>query len=209
MNVIIERYITDQDMNEYNALIHRPRVSFQISEYIWNHIYANCLKSYQIIMDEFMYHINLWFILYDEKRNYETFNSPYNRKCTYFRPLSNFRTINKTHKQICIGICSEYINENISSSLYADLVYDMFCAQLTLLYQNIKDVELKRIKSTLDFDYINSFSYPAPFEEQKYIRDNGFIIRKDSSTKSYKVNVKEEYMKFWYNNATNKQINRP
>lgn len=67
MNVIIERYITDQDMNEYNALIHRPRVSFQISEYIWNHIYANCLKSYQIIMDEFMYHINLWFILYDEK----------------------------------------------------------------------------------------------------------------------------------------------
>ena len=41
MNVIIERYITDQDMNEYNALIHRPRVSFQISEYIWNHIYAN------------------------------------------------------------------------------------------------------------------------------------------------------------------------
>lgn len=203
MKVILERYFTDSNMNEYNALMHRPRVSFQISEYIWNHIYTNCLKSHQVIKDEFVYHITLWFMLYDENMNYEAFISPYNRECTYFRPLPNFRTINNVHKQTCIGICSKYINENISPSLYADLVYDMFCSQLTLLYQNVEDIELKRIKSALDFDYINSFSYPAPFEEQKYIRDDGFIIRDDGR----EINVKEEYKRLWDNNATNKQIN--
>lgn len=55
----------------------------------------------------------------------------------------------------------------------------------------------------MDFDYINSFSYPAPFEEQKYIRDDGFIIRDDGR----EINVKEEYKRLWDNNATNKQIN--
>lgn len=204
MKVILERYFTDSNMNEYDALMHRPRVSFQISEYIWNHIYANYLKSREVMLNEFIYHIIIWFMLYDENVNYETFSSSYNRKCTYFRPLPNFRTINNIHKQICIGICSKYINENINPSSYADLVYDMFCSQLTLLYQNVQDIELKRIKSTLDFDYINSFSFPAPFEEQKYIHDDGFIIRDDG----YKVNVKEEYKKLWNNNATNKQINR-
>lgn len=202
MNVIIERYFTDQYMNENKCLVHRPHVSFRISEYVWNYIYENCLKAHNIINDEYIYHITLWFVPYDENCNYKMFSSPYNRKGTYFRPLPNFRTINKRHKQICIGCFSELISEKINPLSYADLVYDMFCSQFAVLCHNINDTDLKNIKSTLDYKYINSFTFPAPFEEQKYIGDDRVMTTDDD----IKVSVKEEYMRFWNNNRLDQEL---
>ena len=47
---------------------------------------------------------------------------------------------------------------------------------------------------------IDSFPFPAPFEEQKYFTDDGVIsMTHDSGKKRITklLNVKEEYLKHW------------
>ena len=49
----------------YQALIHRPRVSYKISEYVWKYIYENYLFKLKLMSeDKFNYHILLTFAKY-------------------------------------------------------------------------------------------------------------------------------------------------
>lgn len=73
----------------------------------------------------------------------------------------------------------------------------MFCSLLIILYKKVKKEELDNLKAGLDYEYINSFPFPAPFEEQKYLTDDGVIsMTHDSGKKRITklLNVKEEYL---------------
>lgn len=66
----------------------------------------------------------------------------------------------------------------------------MICSVLYLLsYTKSKKEELDNLKAGLDYEYINSFPFPAPFEEQKYLTDDGVISMTHDSGK----NVSQSY----------------
>lgn len=67
----------------YQALIHRPRVSYKISEYVWKYIYENYLFKLKLMSeDKFNYHILLTFAKYNPDIHKFMFKSPYNQeKC--------------------------------------------------------------------------------------------------------------------------------
>lgn len=185
----------------YQALIHRPRVSYKISEYVWKYIYENYLFKLKLMSeDKFNYHILLTFAKYNPDIHKFMFKSPYNREKCFFRPSPNFRKV-KITKCLVIGLTGECVDENISSSLYASLVYDMFCAQLIVLYKKVKKEDLDKLKTGLDYEYINSFPYPAPFEEQRYMIDNQPTLTTiyDNGKERFieQLNIKEEYLKYW------------
>lgn len=185
---------------DYQALIHRPRVSHKISEYIWKYIYEMYLFKLNLMSeDKFNYRICLTFAKYNPNIHKFMFKSPYNQEKCFFHPSPNFRRV-KITKSIVIGLVGECVDENITPDLYANLVYDMFCAQLLVLYKKVKKEDLDKLKAGLDYEYINSFPYPAPFEEQRYLTDNqNFIITHDNGIERTTTvfNVKEEYLKYW------------
>ena len=57
------------------------------------------------------------------------------------------------------------------------------------------------MKTGLDYEYINSFPYPAPFEEQRYMIDNQPTLTTtyDNGKERFieQLNIKEEYLKYW------------
>lgn len=185
---------------DYQALIHRPRVSNKISEYIWKYIYEMYLFKLNLMLeDKFNYSICLTFAKYNPNIHKFMFKSAYNQEKCFFRPSPNFRRV-KITKSLVIGLTGECVDENITPALYASLVYDMFCAQLLVLYKKVKKEDLDKLKTGLDYEYINSFPYPAPFEEQRYLTDNNvFHITHDNGKERTTTifNVKEEYLKYW------------
>ena len=187
--------------SNYQALIHRPRVSFMISEYVWKYIYEKYLLKLRLMSEEkYNYNIFLSFNKYNPNIHKFMFNSAYNHEKCFFWPEPKFRTVNVTDKWLTISLTAECIDENIIPALYASLVYDMFCSLLIILYKKVKKEELDNLKAGLDYEYINSFPFPAPFEEQKYLTDDGVIsMTHDSGKKRITklLNVKEEYLKHW------------
>lgn len=77
----------------------------------------------------------------------------------------------------------------------------MFCAQPIVLYKKVKKEDLDKLKTGLDYEYINSFPYPAPFEEQRYMIDNQPTLTTtyDNGKERFieQLNIKEEYLKYW------------
>lgn len=185
---------------DYQALIHRPRVSNKISEYIWKYIYEMYLFKLNLMLeDKFNYSICLIFAKYNPNIHKFMFKSAYNQEKCFFRPSPNFRRV-KITKSLVIGLTGECVDENITPALYASLVYDMFCAQLLVLYKKVKKEDLDKLKTGLDYEYINSFPYPAPFEEQRYLTDNNVFHKTHDNGKERTTtifNVKEEYLKYW------------
>jgi hypothetical protein len=47
-------------------------------------------------------------------------------------------------------------------------VYDAFGAMLLMQFKKINKEELDKAKSGMDYDYINSFPYPAPVEDCEF-----------------------------------------
>lgn len=187
--------------SNYQALIHRPRVSFKISEYVWKYIYENYLFILRLMPeDKYNYSICLSFNKYNANIHKFMFDSPYNQKKCFFQPSPKFRIENGQTKWAMIGLTAECVDENINPSLYASLVYDMFCAQLIVLYKKVKKEELDNLKAGLDYEYINSFPYPASFEEQRYLTDEQVISLTHDNGKervTQLLNMKDEYLKYW------------
>ena len=154
----------------------RPRVSHKIREYIWEYIFDNILKPRRIMTDDtFCYHFTLSFKKFNSKLHIFFTDSPYNTEFNKFRPTPRFTIFKKTTKIAQISIISDSISSLIYPRQYANLVYDGLGSFLILLNKKITKEILDAFKLGLDYTYIDSFEFPASFEEQLYIGDNSAI----------------------------------
>ena len=58
---------------------------------------------------------------------------------------------------------------------YADLLFDGIGAALVFNFKRLKREEFDGLKSKIDWSMVESFPFPASFEEQQYIGDEGKI----------------------------------
>ena len=58
---------------------------------------------------------------------------------------------------------------------YADLLFDGIGAALVFNFKRLKREEFDGLKPKIDWSIVESFPFPAPFEEQRYIGDGGKI----------------------------------
>ena len=182
-------------------ILHRPRVSYKISEYVWLYIYKNYLKGLNILTDnKYSYRLNLSFSKYNPDIHKFFFDSQFNTEQNKFWPEKRFNTINKIIKQADIDVVSIYLDENIQPKDYADIVYDMFGAFLVEIYKKVKKVDMDNMKEGMDYKYIESFSFPAPFDEQRYFLDNNVYTKTISNgiiQTVEEINPKDIYIKHW------------
>ena len=108
--------------------------------------------------------------------------------------------LNKTIKQANIDVVSTYLDENIQHKDYADIVYDMFGAFLVEIYKKVKKADMDNMKKCMDYKCIESFSFPAPFDEQIYFLDDNVYTKTISNgiiQTVEEINPKDIYIKHW------------
>lgn len=180
-NIIIDRYSED--------ILNRPRVSYKISEYVWDYIYANLLVKNKILTNnKFRYRFFLTFDKLNLDKKYFFRESLYNfNEETKFSSEPQFRT-RKDLKSANLGILSTLIGPEISPIDYSNIVYDAFGSFLIINFKKVTKDSLDALKENLDYGLIKNFPYPAPFEDQKYAIDESIIDG---------VVIKDMYLEKW------------
>jgi hypothetical protein len=169
----------------YNIFINRPRVDYRISEYVCEYICKTVLKpNSPLITGGFILFLD--FMPYDKDNPYmpiesnmhnaepikvynlyNTEDSVYNTEDTKFDP-----TKTSWGKTFSVRCYSTKFNETITPKEYANTVYDMFGAFLVNKYKRITKEVMDKNKMGMDYNYIESFEFPAKYENQKYCSDD-------------------------------------
>lgn len=94
-------------------------------------------------------------------------------RTTWFSP--NKIWTNCGDKVLNVDIKAANVSENITPREYADLLFDGIGAALVFNFKRLKREEFDGLKPKIDWSIVESFPFPAPFEEQRYIGDEGEI----------------------------------
>ena len=179
------------------TLFSRPRVSIHVDEYIWSFIEENIVKPHKLMRSEkHGYLLDISFDQFDPaKHRYfplssyngllregvemDSANRSYFRedfaggkdRTTWFSP--NKIWTNCGDKVLNVDIKAANVSENITPREYADLLFDGIGAALVFNFKRLKREEFDGLKPKIDWSIVESFPFPAPFEEQRYIGDEG------------------------------------
>ena len=140
------------------TLFSRPRVSIHVDEYIWSFIEENIVKPHKLMRSE--------------KHGY-LLDISFEDRTTWFSP--NKIWTNCGDKVLNVDIKAANVSENITPREYADLLFDGIGAALVFNFKRLKREEFDGLKPKIDWSIVESFPFPAPFEEQRYIGDEGEI----------------------------------
>ena len=203
--------------NNAKILCQRPRVDYRITEYIFNIINENILIPKKIMLPKnyvfslFMYMFippkhKIFDDLYSIKRpelekDIIYYDSPYDTENTKYatyvhQPIGSY---------VSISCFSVLFNAEMTPREYVETVYNMFCFYFTFRYKKLLSKTIfDELKQNIDYDYINSFPFPAKFENQKYSLDNTIIEINTIYDKVQKkwideieFDIKEEYLKIF------------
>ncbi|MDJ1504768.1 hypothetical protein [Xanthocytophaga agilis] len=65
----------------------------------------------------------------------------------------------------------DIINSSKPNVKFAESVFEAITLFFTKKYKSVSPEDLNQLRDKMDFEYIDSFGYPVPFEEQQYIDD--------------------------------------
>ena len=166
-------------------LFSRPRVSIHVDEYIWSFIEENIVKPHKLMRSEkHGYLLDISFDQFDPAKHRYFPLSSYNgllreggemdsANRSYFR--EDFAGGKDRTKVLNVDIKAANVSENITPREYADLLFDGIGAALVFNFKRLKREEFDGLKPKIDWSIVESFPFPAPFEEQRYIGDEGEI----------------------------------
>ena len=169
MEIIIDRFWTDE--NNAELLCKRPRVDYRISEYLFDFINQNILMKKKI-MKSGSYSVTLFMKFLDPEKHKFVFENPYNTDKTRFAfPVT--RSIK--NRNVGVFCTSILFNSQMTPAEYAQIVYDMYAFYFIFRYKKLTKELFDETKKKLDYDLINSFDFPAKFDNQKYMTDESAI----------------------------------
>jgi hypothetical protein len=187
---------------ENERLLRRPRVNFRISEYVFSYINEKLLSPNRIMQtDKYNYWFTLDFGYPIPRPNRILYRSPFSTESRLFISHPGFRTIDKLTKWAYLSVTADDIDEKIEPYEYSLVVFDMFADYLFRNYKKITIESLISIRCGMDRCYIESFQFPAPFEEQQYSIDEGLYgdpIVNGIIPENYKYkSARDEYLKHY------------
>jgi len=170
-----------------------------VDEYIWSFIEENIVKPHKLMRSEkHGYLLDISFDQFDPAKHRYYPLSPYNgplregvemdsanrsyfredfvggkERTTWFSP--NKIWTNCGDKVLNVDIRAANVSESITPREYADLLFDGIGAALVFNFKRLKREEFDGLKPKIDWSIVESFPFPAPFEEQRYIGDEGEI----------------------------------
>jgi hypothetical protein len=159
----------------YKSLLTRPRISYKVSEYVFEFINEQILKPNKVLQsDKYIYKLTLSFSFEIPKNRKFPFpyTSPFSAKTRLYFPQNGYRTFEKVEKWATLGVIADDIDETITPYEYAKVVFTMFAEFLLYNYKKLDKSIFDDLILKLDKNYIESFNFPASFDDQQYILDH-------------------------------------
>ena len=190
---------------EYKSLLSRPRISHKVSEYVFDFINQNLLKPNNVLQsDKYIYEFTFSFSFSIPKRKFP-YTSPFSTDSRLYFSPKGFQTFEKHEKWATLVVIADDIDETIQPYEYATIIFQMCGDFLLTNYKKINKTSLEDLLSKLDSAYIESFPFPASFEEQQYALDEieypVMPLAKESDWLSIvewrTINPKAEYLKYY------------
>ena len=139
----------------------RPPYSYKVEEYFEEFVYNNILQPFNVILNE-KWKVLLSIMIFKKDENSPTGVNIYEPSIIEEEQIKYF--------PVAINMEDVYANdqplENIVS-LYFQIISLFFLSN----YKEISKEYMLDLKDKLDWDYLLSLPYPAPFLEQKYVGD--------------------------------------
>lgn len=168
MSFVIKRSFSP----EYASLIKRPRVSYKVSEYVFDFVNENLLKPNRILQsDKYIYEFTFLFSFSIPQREFPYISPFATNKRLYFSQRG-FKTFMKVHKWATMIVISDDIDQTIEPFEYANVVFNMLADFLINHYKAFNKEDFNKLSKGLDRNYIESFAFPASFEDQNYSLDD-------------------------------------
>lgn len=168
MSFVIKRSFSP----DYKSLLTRPRVSHKVSEYVFDFINDNLLKPSKVLQsDKYIYEFTFSFSFSIPKRKFP-YTSPYATETRLYFSQKGFRTFEKVEKWATMTVIADDIDQTIMPYEYATVVFKMFADFLLTNYKKFDQVTFDELLVEMDRRYIESFNFPASFEEQQYSLDD-------------------------------------
>jgi hypothetical protein len=204
MSLIIKR---DFGVN-YKNLLTRPRISHKVSEYVFDFINENLLKPNKVLQsDKYIYVLTLSFSSSIPKNRKFPFpyTSPFATKTRLFFGQNGFRPFEKIEKWATLSVLADDIDQSITPYEYASVVFKMIADFLLSNYKKFDKEIFDNLILKMNKSYIESFAFPASFDEQQYSLDDiEFPVIPLSEgynwvdlDKWIKINPKVEYLKYY------------
>ena len=149
-----------------NVLLQRPRIDYRVSEYVFDYINKNILAPHTILQKG-DFTIDLFLGPYDDKKWARLFP-----KLDYDTETTQHSYVMKK-KEITLYCNSIEINQNLTPTMYASLVYDAMASFLIEAWKDRKR-NVEKIEKTGYAGYyykVKRYIYPALFEGNNYIGD--------------------------------------
>lgn len=157
---------------DYTSLLARPRVSHKVSEYVFEFINDQILKPNRVLQsDKYVYEFTFSFSFSIPKRKFP-YTSPYATETRLYFPQKGFRTFEKVEKWATVCVVADDIDQTISPYEYATVVFKMLADFLLYNYKKFDKASFDELLPKMDKAYIESFPFPASFEEQRYFFDD-------------------------------------
>ena len=204
MSFIIKR---DFGVN-YKNLLTRPRISHKVSEYVFDFINENLLKPNKVLQsDKYIYVLTLSFSSSIPKNRKFPFpyTSPFATKTRLFFGQNGFQTFEKIEKWATLSVLADDIDQSITPYEYASVVFKMIADFLLSNYKKFDKEIFDNLILKMNKSYIESFAFPASFDEQQYSLDDiEFPVIPLSEGYNWvdlgkwiKINPKVEYLKYY------------
>ena len=198
MEIKIERFWTHD--NNVEMLCKRPRVDYRISEYLFDFINQHILTEKRLCKTG-TYDFTLFLKVFNPEEHKFFFDNPYDTEFTKYAPSIRHSIKSKINEIFC---SSALFNAQMTAKEYVAIVYDMFAFYFILRYKKLTKALFDELKQKIDYDYVNSFEFPATFENQKYILDDSSIginpvyDKKQREWVSERIFcIKDEYLKYF------------
>ena len=150
----------------------RPRVSHKVSEYVFDFINENLLKPSKVLQsDKYIYEFTFSFSFSIPKRKFP-YTSPFATDTKLYFSQKSFRTVDKIEKWATMMVIADDIDQTITPYEYSTIVFKMFADFLLTNYKKFDKVIFEELLVKMDRHYIESFNFPASFEEQQYSLDD-------------------------------------
>lgn len=171
MSFVIKRSFSP----DYKSLLTRPRVSHKVSEYVFDFVNENLLKPSKVLQsDKYIYVLTFSFSFSIPKSRKFPFpyTSTFATATRLFFPQNGFRTFEKKEKWATIGVIADDIDQTVTPYEYANIVFNMLADFLLANFKKFDKNAFEKIRPNMDRSFIESFAFPASFEEQQYSLDD-------------------------------------
>lgn len=197
--ISISRFWSQEDEEDEiwkpEILFKRPRIDYRISEYVWNFIEINLLVPKKVFQKNSLT-LTLYLTPINIKHKF-FYGTVYDTETQKFYPSIRGNKL----KSISIFCNYNGFTETMKPTEYANIIFDMYCSMLVENFKKITKEECDELKTKMDFNIVNSFQFPASFDNQKYSGDEGGYggrsINGIPDTKAFPYYFREVYLKHY------------